>query len=95
MPLGHYFLAIDIEKLTPLQTFQRNVGNLLRTLRGSKKSPVGPGRIWTAGEKEHDNRVRQSAQGGMAVPPSLQQVMKDLRDSRPGLMEKYAKLPFE
>lgn len=52
MPLGHFFLAIDIEKLCPLDTFEENVGNLLRALRESRKSPSGPGRIWTAGEPE-------------------------------------------
>lgn len=57
MPLGHFFLAIDIEALCPLETFKENVGNLLRALRESKKSPAGPGRIWTAGEKECECRI--------------------------------------
>jgi len=52
MPLGHFFFAIDIEKLCPLETFQQNVGNFLGALRESKKAPNGPGRIWTAGEPE-------------------------------------------
>ena len=95
MPLGHFFLAIDIEKICPLEEFKTNVGNLLRALRESKKSPTGPGRIWTAGEPEHDARVQREAQGGMIVPESLQNNMKALRDSRPGLQEKYAKFPFE
>ncbi len=52
MPLGHFFLAIDIESLCSLDTFKKNTGNLLNALRASKKSPLGPGRIWTAGEPE-------------------------------------------
>lgn len=52
MPLGHFFLAIDIEKLCPLETFRENVSKLLKAVRESKKAPNGPGRIWTAGEPE-------------------------------------------
>jgi L-2-hydroxycarboxylate dehydrogenase (NAD+) len=52
MPLGHFFLAIDIEALCPLPLFKENASNLLQALRESKKSPAGPGRIWTAGEPE-------------------------------------------
>ncbi len=50
MPLGHFFLAIDIEKICPLETFQSNASNLLHFIRGSRKDPQGPNRIWTAGE---------------------------------------------
>lgn len=95
MPLGHFFLAIDIESMCDLGEFKNNAGQLLRALRASKKAPNGPGRIWTAGEKENDARVERMGQGGMKVPISLQKNMKDLRDKRPGLKEKYSKLPFE
>mmetsp|Transcript_30006 Transcript_30006/g.28900 ORF Transcript_30006/g.28900 Transcript_30006/m.28900 type:complete len:457 (-) Transcript_30006:134-1504(-) len=95
MPLGHFFLAIDIEKLCPLDVFQANTQSLLNALRGSTKSPTGPGRIWTAGEPENDQRVARTAQGGMVVPSSLQSNMLALRDSRPGLSDKYPQLPFE
>jgi hypothetical protein len=47
MRLGHYFLAINIEAICPLETFKENAGNFLRFLRGSTKDPQGPGRIWT------------------------------------------------
>jgi len=95
MPLGHFFLAINIESLCPIDTFKANTGSLLRALRASKKSPKGPGRIWTAGELENDARVARTAQGGMKVPKVLQQNMIDLREKRPGMKEKYGKLPFE
>lgn len=95
MPLGHFFLAIDVEALCDPSVFRANVGTFLRALRGSQKSPRGPGRIWTAGEPEYDARHAQDDMGGMIVPPSLQQVMKDLRDSRPGLKQKYSRFPFE
>ena len=95
MPLGHFFLAIDIESLCPIDTFKENSGNLLRALRDSKKSPKGPGRIWTAGEMENDQRIARTAQGGMKVPKVLQKNMEILRDQRPGMKDKYEKLPFE
>jgi LDH2 family malate/lactate/ureidoglycolate dehydrogenase len=95
MPLGHFFLAIDIEKICPLDTFKKNTGEFLKALRESKKAPTGPGRIWTAGEPENDARVARTAQGGMKVVVPLQKNMIDLRNNRPGLKEKYPKLPFE
>jgi hypothetical protein len=52
-------------------------------------------RIWTAGEPENDARTERTRQGGMVVPIALQKNMIALRDSRPGLKEKYNKLPFE
>ncbi|KAH8046352.1 oxidoreductase [Aureococcus anophagefferens] len=38
MPLGHFFLAIDIAPLCPLDTFERNSTKLLDALRGSRKA---------------------------------------------------------
>ena len=52
MPLGHLFLAIDVEAICSLDTFKKNASSLLQTLRDAKKAPNGPGRIWTAGEPE-------------------------------------------
>ena len=52
-------------------------------------------RIWTAGEPENDARVARTGQGGMKVNVPLQKNMQTLRDSRPGLKEKYPTLPFE
>lgn len=95
MPLGHFFLAINIESLCSLETFKKNTGNLLRALRGSKKSPKGPGKIYTAGELENEARIYRTGQGGMKVPKVLQQNMIDLREKHPNLKEKYDKFPFE
>ena len=94
MPLGHFFLAIDIEAICPLATFKTNTSKLLTALRSSKKAP-GQDRIWTAGEPEHDARVERTAQGGVSVPWALQKDMVALRNKFPSLTEKYAKLPFE
>jgi len=95
MPLGHFFLAIHIPSICDIDEFKSNTQNLLQALRGSKKSPKGPGRIWTAGEPEHDARVQRMKNGGMKVPPALQNDMIQLRNTRPGLKDKYPTFPFE
>lgn len=51
-PLGHFFLAINIEAFTGLRSFKKIAGDILRELRASKKMP-GAKKIYTAGEKEH------------------------------------------
>lgn len=51
-PLGHFFLAINIENFVPLRSFKKTAGNILRELRASKRMP-GAKRIYTAGEKEY------------------------------------------
>jgi LDH2 family malate/lactate/ureidoglycolate dehydrogenase len=50
--LGHFFLAMDISAFRPLAEFKKSCGDILRSLRASKKAP-GSERIYTAGEKEH------------------------------------------
>lgn len=50
--LGHFFMAVDISAFTPLDEFKKTTGDILRTLRQSKKIP-GQDRIYTAGEKEY------------------------------------------
>jgi hypothetical protein len=42
------------------------------------QDPRGPGRIWTAGEPEHDARTEKLKAGGFMIPPALQ---KDMRVS--------------
>ncbi|HOF00253.1 MAG TPA: Ldh family oxidoreductase [Spirochaetota bacterium] len=50
--LGHFFIAIDIESFTSLDSFKKITGDILRELRNSQKAP-GSDRIYTAGEKEY------------------------------------------
>ena len=50
--LGHFFIAIDIEAFTDLESFKKTTGEILRALRNSKKAP-GAEKIYTAGEKEY------------------------------------------
>ena len=97
MPLGHVFMAIDIEPLIGLDKFKANAGELLRGLRASTKDPNGPQRIWTAGEPEHDAFNDRTAQGGFWVPPALQKHMVELRASKlsPEQRERFTPFPFE
>ncbi len=50
--LGHFFMAIDITAFIEAEEFKKTTGEILRSLRTSKKMP-GVDRIYTAGEKEH------------------------------------------
>ena len=97
MPLGHVFMAIDIEPLIGLDKFKANAGELLRGLRASTKDPNGPGKIWTAGEPEHDAFNDRTKQGGFWVPPALQKHMVELRASKlsPDQQERFTPFPFE
>jgi LDH2 family malate/lactate/ureidoglycolate dehydrogenase len=51
-PLGHFFIAIDVNAFTDPEEFKKITGDILRELRASKKMP-GHDRIFTAGEKEY------------------------------------------
>lgn len=60
--LGHFFIAIDVEAFTTLDSFKQITGDILRTLRNSKKAP-GEERIYTAGEKEYLAAIERSKDG--------------------------------
>lgn len=76
-PLGHWFIAINVEEFIDLDRFQAITGDILRQLRASKKAP-GCDQIFTPGEKEHLIwQFRQKR--GCPVPPALQKDMNTLR----------------
>jgi LDH2 family malate/lactate/ureidoglycolate dehydrogenase len=60
--IGHFFIVIDISAFTDPEDFKKTTGNILRALRASKKMP-GQTRIYTAGEKEHDNWLDRKDKG--------------------------------
>lgn len=77
-PLGHFFLAINIEEFVDLPRFQAIAGDILRQLRASRKAQ-GQDQIFTPGEKEHLAwEFRKSR--GCPVPPPLQRDMVKLRE---------------
>ncbi|RPJ09307.1 MAG: Ldh family oxidoreductase [Spirochaetaceae bacterium] len=88
--LGHFFIAIDVTAFTEPDAFKKIAGDILRTLRNSRKMP-GHDRIWTAGEKEHDAWL---ARQGKGVPVDAE-VQKEFI----GLKKKFGldlyRFPFE
>jgi L-2-hydroxycarboxylate dehydrogenase (NAD+) len=52
IPIGHFFIAIDISAFTDPADFRKTTGDIMRELRASRKMP-GQNRIYTAGEKEY------------------------------------------
>lgn len=90
IPLGHFFLAIDIAHFTPLPVFQNIAGTILRQLRASQKAP-GQKRIYTAGEKEYLTWRARRKQG----VPVNRETQKELLAMRAELgLQKY-KFAFE
>jgi L-2-hydroxycarboxylate dehydrogenase (NAD+) len=61
-PLGHFFIAIDINAFTEVDSFKKTTGEILRELRASKKMP-GHDRIFTAGEKEYETWMKRKDSG--------------------------------
>lgn len=78
IPLGHFFIVIDIDHFLGLELFKTIAGAICRDLRGSKKAP-GADRIYTAGEKEHLAWLYRKDHG-CPVPKVLQDQMNELRE---------------
>lgn len=77
IPLGHFFIAIDIDHFLGLALFKTIAGSICRDLRASKKAP-GAERIYTAGEKEHVAWLYRKDHG-CPIPKVLQNQMNELR----------------
>ena len=76
--LGHFFMAIDVSSFTEPDNFKRTTGEILRSLRASKKTP-GADRIYTAGEKEHLAWLERKDRG-VPLNESLRADMTAMRD---------------
>ena len=70
--LGHFFIAVDTEAFMGLEAFKKTTGDILRSLRASKKAP-GHDRIYTAGEKEYMIRMERKDSG----VPINEEVLKE------------------
>ena len=77
-PLGHFFLAINVEEFIELERFRKITGDILRELRASRKAPEAE-RIFTAGEKEW-LAWQYRRKHGCPIPRSLQKDMITMRD---------------
>jgi len=76
--IGHFFMAINVESFTDLDTFKKTTGDILRELRASQKAP-GQARIYTAGEKEFEKEI-EVRKTGVAIVPKLQENLRIMRD---------------
>jgi LDH2 family malate/lactate/ureidoglycolate dehydrogenase len=74
--LGHFFLALDIQRFLPLEEFKKLAGEILRALRASTKAP-GAERIYTAGEKAwlREQEIRRL---GVPIDPPLLRTLNGL-----------------
>ena len=88
--LGHFFIAINISAFTELESFKKITGEILGTLRASKKAP-GAERIYTAGEKEYLAWLHRKDKGA-PTNKSLQQQILIIKEELD--LSKY-KFPFE
>lgn len=79
-PLGHFFIAIDINAFTDTSGFKKIAGDICRELRASRKMP-GQERIWTAGEKEYYTWLERKDKG----VPFTAQLLEEFR----GLCKEY------
>lgn len=76
--LGHFFLAIDIECFTDIKAFKKTAGDILRSLRASRKAP-GEARIYTCEEKEYLS-WKDRKNKGVPLDPVIQQELRTMRD---------------
>lgn len=76
--IGHFFIAINVESFTELDKFKKTTGDILRTLRNSKKMP-GKDRIFTAGEKEYET-ILQRKTTGVPVNDNLWNELKEITE---------------
>lgn len=88
--LGHFFIAINISSFIDLESFKKTTGDILRSLRASKKAP-GAERIYTAGEKEHLTWVERKDKG----TPINKNLQLQLLEIQKELNLNHYNFPFE
>ena len=78
IPLGHFFVALDIECFTDLEAFKKTAGDILRALRASARAPGKEG-IYTSGEKEY-LAWQERQEKGASVDAAVQKELLVIRD---------------
>jgi Malate/L-lactate dehydrogenases len=86
--LGHFFIAIDINSFVDADIFKKHTGEILRSLRNSKKAP-GQDRIYTAGEKEYLAWMERKDKG-VPLNDAMQKILKKTRDEYRLLQYKFS-----
>jgi len=87
--LGHFFIAINVSSFIDPDQFKKTAGDILRSLRNSKKMP-GENRIYTAGEKEYLTFLERKDKGA----PLTLKTQEEILTMRNELGLKYS-FPFE
>jgi LDH2 family malate/lactate/ureidoglycolate dehydrogenase len=87
-PVGHFFIAVDINAFTQVENFRKTTGDILRELRASRKMP-GHDRIFTAGEKEHLTWLERKDKGIPFTEELLREFQGLCRDNG---LDKYSGL---
>ena len=72
--IGHFFLAIDINAFVEPEKFKKTTGDILRTLRASKKVP-GHKRIYTPFEIEYETELQRGKEGIPVYEKTLQELL--------------------
>jgi LDH2 family malate/lactate/ureidoglycolate dehydrogenase len=75
--LGHFFLAINIDFFTELDSFKHIAGSICRDLQNSQLFP-GKERIYVAGEKEYEIEKKVRAEG-VPIIPNLQKNIETMQ----------------
>ena len=83
--LGHFFIAIDTDHFLGEDVCRRKSGEILRAVRASKRMP-GAERIYTAGEKEYEIKLKQA--DGVLINESVQGELNAVRKEL-SLEDKY------
>ena len=78
LKVGHFFLAINIESFTGLNSFKKTAGSIMKDLRESPKEP-GAEKIYTAGEKEYI-KEEERKKTGIPLNESLQEDIKEMQN---------------
>lgn len=76
--MGHFFIAIDISRFLPVQTFRRVAGSILRDLQQSRKEGE-KNRIYVPGEKEYYKK-RERMKMGIPLPADFLLPMDELAE---------------
>jgi LDH2 family malate/lactate/ureidoglycolate dehydrogenase len=79
--LGHFFIAVNIDAFTSLDSFKKTTGDILRELRASAKMP-GAERIYTPGEKEHLAWLYRKDKGVPLNDDLIEEIREIIREYR-------------
>lgn len=75
--IGHFFIAMDIDAFVEPKKFKKTTGDILRTIRKSKKIP-GQERIYTPFEIEHATEKKRTKEG-IPVNPQTQKELLSIQ----------------